>query len=125
MQATQKIVNLALLVAGGAVFLFMMNLVRSIWSLARLPRMSEWILEPYILISLFVSAGAAFYARRNGKANRFLNDVTQELSKVTWPSRKETSMSTGISCILVVICSLILLMFDSLWGTMLRGFFSL
>lgn len=116
MQSTQKIVNLGLIFAGVAVFLFLTNLVQALWGLAHLPRMHEWIFTPPDLISFVLTLGAGFYTRRHEKANRFLNEVVTELSKVTWPESKETAVSTGISCILVAICALILLLFDVLWG---------
>jgi preprotein translocase SecE subunit len=125
MQSSQKIVNLGIILAGVAVFLFLSNMIQALWSLARLPRMHEWIVYPTDLISFVLTTGACFYTRRHEKANRFLNEVAIELSKVTWPDNKETVISTGISCVMVVICALILLGFDSLWGTIMRGLFAI
>ncbi|PIR20484.1 MAG: preprotein translocase subunit SecE [Deltaproteobacteria bacterium CG11_big_fil_rev_8_21_14_0_20_47_16] len=44
-----------------------------------------------------------------------MNEVAQELSKVTWPPRKETVVSAGVIAVLVGIVSLILVGFDTLW----------
>jgi preprotein translocase subunit SecE len=123
-QATQKIVNLGLLLTAGCVFAFMVNLTQALWSLAGLPRMVDWLVAPAQLISFGMTVGAGIYIRQNAAANQFLNEVVQELSKVTWPTRKETVMSTGVACILVVICAAVLLLFDTLWGTVLRGIFN-
>jgi preprotein translocase SecE subunit len=125
MQSSQKIVNLGLILAGVAVFLFLSNMIQALWGLARLPRMQEWIILPTDLISFALTVGGCFYSRRHEKANKFLNEVAIELSKVTWPENKETVISTGISCVMVVICAVILLTFDSLWGTIMRGLFAL
>lgn len=124
MQATQKIVNLGLLLSAICVFLFLANLTQTVWSLVGLPRHADWLVSPAQLFSFTVVLFAGSYARRSAASNLFLNEVVQELSKVTWPTRKETVMSTGVACVLVVICSLVLLMFDSLWGTILRGLFN-
>jgi len=42
------------------------------------------------------------------KAMQFLREVTVELKKVTWPSRKQTTGSTVVMLILVAIISLFL-----------------
>ncbi len=124
MASTQKIVNLGLIFAGAAVFLFLEKLTGAIWSLVRLPRMVDWIATPQAIIAFAIAAGAALIVRRNQKSNQFLNEAVTELSKVTWPPNKETVVSTGISCVLVAICALILFAFDSLWGTITRGLFA-
>ncbi len=125
MQSTQKIVNLGLILIGTAIFLFMTNLVKFVWSIAELPRMSEWIVGPPALVSFGLVAIAGIYTRRHEHWNRFLNEAVTELSKVTWPEQKETVMSTGVTCVLVAICALILFLLDSLWGTIMRGLFAI
>lgn len=122
---SQKIVNLSLVLAGIGAFLFFSNAFSALWSLIGLPRMPEWIVAPPDILSFVVVATAGIIARKNEKANTFLNEVTVELSKVTWPDNKETLISTGVSCVLVVICAVILFGFDSLWGTIIRGIFTL
>jgi preprotein translocase subunit SecE len=42
----------------------------------------------------------------------FLKQVRQELSKVTWSSRKETVVSTGMVLIMVAIASLFFFVVD-------------
>ena len=43
-------------------------------------------------------------------------DVTHELEKVTWPTRKETSASTVVVMVTVSVAALILAGFDVVWG---------
>jgi preprotein translocase subunit SecE len=43
-------------------------------------------------------------------------DVTHELEKVTWPTRKETSAATVVVIVTVGVASLILAGFDLVWG---------
>jgi preprotein translocase SecE subunit len=52
---------------------------------------------------------------RHRRLNVFMNEVTLELSKVTWPPRKESMMSAGVIAVLVGIVSLILVGFDTVW----------
>jgi len=46
------------------------------------------------------------------KVRHFLNDAWAELKKVTWPTRKQTLMSTGVVLVVVFIVSLFLGLID-------------
>ncbi|MBN2573126.1 MAG: preprotein translocase subunit SecE [Deltaproteobacteria bacterium] len=43
-------------------------------------------------------------------------DVTRELEKVTWPTKKETYYATIIVLVTVLIATLILSFFDFVWA---------
>ncbi len=118
---TQKWVNLGLLIGTFAAFLFVNKLTGFIWDLARLPVPAEWPIEPVYILSFAISAGAGLATRQSPRANGFLNEVTLELSKVTWPNRKETIASAGVVIVLLGICALILFLIDNLWGIAIRG----
>ena len=45
---------------------------------------------------------------------KFIQEVRQETSKVTWPSRKETVTTTAMVFLMVVVVSLFLSVVD--WG---------
>ncbi len=49
---------------------------------------------------------------------QFLQDVRNEAGKVTWPSRRETLITTGLVLAMVVLSSLFFLFADTLirWG---------
>jgi preprotein translocase subunit SecE len=42
----------------------------------------------------------------------FVHQVRQEASKVTWPSRKETLITTGMVFVMVIACSIFFVMVD-------------
>lgn len=44
------------------------------------------------------------------------SEILNELSKVTWPTRKETSAATVVVIITTIIISLILGLFDLIWS---------
>ncbi len=48
------------------------------------------------------------------KANiaEFFQQVRQEAGKVTWPSRKETLITTGMVFLMVIACSIFFLLVD-------------
>lgn len=49
---------------------------------------------------------------------QFLQDVRTEAGKVTWPSRRETLITTGLVLAMVVVSSLFFLFADTIirWG---------
>jgi preprotein translocase subunit SecE len=72
---------------------------------------------------VLVSVGAvavgilgAILLYRNLPAYTLVHDVVEELSKVTWPTRKETSQATVVVVVTSLIAALMLFTFDSLWS---------
>jgi preprotein translocase subunit SecE len=59
-----------------------------------------------------------FFAYRSERMFASAYDVTHELEKVTWPTRKETSAATVVVMVTVSIAALILAGFDLVWGTL-------
>ena len=51
---------------------------------------------------------------------KFIQEVRQETSKVTWPSRKETLVTTGMVFVMVVVVSLFLSFTDWIIANALR-----
>jgi preprotein translocase subunit SecE len=51
----------------------------------------------------------------------FMRQVRQEIAKVTWPSRKETIVTTIMVFLMVFICAIFFLVVDRLlaWGVSL------
>lgn len=124
MKEMQKWVNLGLLIAALAVFLFFNQLVAMVWDMARLP-VPDWPFEPSHLVAAAFAGGTALATRRNERANTFFNEVAMELTKVTWPNRKETVASAGVVIVLVGLASVILFLIDTLWSATIRGILSL
>ena len=66
-------------------------------------------------IALVIAAGAALIAYRNERVFAAATEVTRELEKVTWPSRKETSAATVVVIVTVAIAAIVLSTFDLVW----------
>ena len=47
---------------------------------------------------------------------QFVRQVRQELSKVTWPEKKDTLISSAIVIILIIVFSLFFLLTDQIWS---------
>jgi preprotein translocase SecE subunit len=69
-----------------------------------------------------VAMGAILFISlyRNDQVTQFMNEVMVELSRVTWPTQKETTTSTMIVIVMVVISGLILGFLDYLWTALLK-----
>jgi len=56
---------------------------------------------------------------------QFVKQVRQEAAKVSWPSRKETSVSTMMVFIMVVLASVFFLLVDQVFATAVKFVFGL
>ncbi len=61
----------------------------------------------------FISAVIAYRSR---KVHTFVLEVCVELSKVSWPTRKETWSQTVVVLIVSVIAAIILGVYDAVWS---------
>ena len=60
---------------------------------------------------------------KNEQTNQFMNEVVVELSRVTWPTQKETTSATIVVMIMVIISGMILGFLDYLCTTVLKLIF--
>ncbi len=56
---------------------------------------------------------------------QFVRQVRQEVSKVTWPSRRETGLSTAMVFVMVALASVFFLVVDQIFATLVRFIFGL
>lgn len=61
-----------------------------------------------------------FLLWRSVKTNQFMGEVMTELSRVTWPTQKETTGATIMVIIMVLISGMVLGFFDYLWTVLLK-----
>jgi len=58
----------------------------------------------------------ALYYWRKQEARQYANEVAEELSKVTWPSRKEVTNSTTVVVITTVFATVFFALMDRFWS---------
>jgi preprotein translocase subunit SecE len=56
---------------------------------------------------------------------QFIREVRQETEKVTWPTRKETAISTGMVLLMVFLAAIFFLLVDQLLAVGVRLFLNL
>jgi preprotein translocase subunit SecE len=120
MQNTKKWIQICFLFVAAMAWVFFYYLSDTVWDLAELPIPADWFIMPPQIIAFVAAIVTFIILQRNTKVNQFSNEVASELTKVTWPEKKETLMSAGVISVMVAICALILFAFDSLWGTLVR-----
>ena len=51
---------------------------------------------------------------------KYLREVRQEVSKVTWPTKKETFTTSGIVLVVISIAAVILMLVDQFFSFLVR-----
>jgi preprotein translocase subunit SecE len=57
----------------------------------------------------------------HGRVRTFLREVRIEMSKVTWPPRKELITSTGVVIVAVIIAAVYIGVFDFIWNFVVQS----
>jgi preprotein translocase subunit SecE len=57
----------------------------------------------------------------HGRIRTFFREVKIEMSKVTWPPRRELLQATGVVIIAVVISAVYIGVFDFIWNVIVRA----
>ena len=120
MEDRQKWVNLSLIAFSGLVAYILFELfyiVSSTYDLETRIRNIDLILRAG---SVGIGAVIFFVLYRHDKANQFMNEAVVELTRVTWPTQKDTSRATIVVIIMVVISGLVLGGLDSLWTWIMK-----
>ncbi|MEK6706951.1 MAG: preprotein translocase subunit SecE [Bdellovibrionota bacterium] len=78
----------------------------------------DWIVRA---LSLTLGGIVFFVLYLNDKVNGFMNEVMVELSRVAWPTQKETSSATLVVIVMVIITGLLLGFLDYLWTLLING----
>jgi len=71
-------------------------------------------------LSMLAGVGLFIGLFRSEKATQFMTEVVVELSRVSWPTQKETSAATILVIIMVVVSGLFLGFLDYLWAVILK-----
>jgi len=116
----QKWVNLSFLFAaillGYIVFSFSGKIV-AIYDLETRVRNVELVLRG---ISLLAGALLFFGLYRSERTNQFMNEVVVELTRVIWPTPRDTVSATFVVIVMVLISGIILGLLDYVWIQLMK-----
>lgn len=99
---------------GGGVLLFYLLQWTTDWIWGYFTRAPN---QFYIMAGSAVAAlvvGIALY--RHERTNALVNEVTAELKKVSWPTKKEVRAATIVVIVMTIISAIILGFFDFMWS---------
>jgi preprotein translocase subunit SecE len=88
------------------------NLISTVWYFFADPNES--------IVTLGAVVGgivATMFLYRNQSTHTFATEISEELAKVSWPTRSETSNSTLVVVVTSIICAIMLFLFDTIWSS--------
>ena len=105
--------------AGAIAVAFLVSKAASVaW--ARLAAWKPMIGEPHdeVVMPLagLIGALTAIYYWRRTRARQLAEQVAEELSKVTWPDRKEVTNSTFVVIVTTIVSTIFFALMDRFWG---------
>ena len=68
-----------------------------------------------LVLGYVVASGAAVFCFVHKPTRQITQEIGDELSKVSWPTREETGNATVVVLATVVLCALYLGLFDAVW----------
>lgn len=80
------------------------------------PELGEPKDEILYLVAALIGVGTTLYYWRKPEARQYANEVAEELSKVTWPSRKEVTNSTTVVVLTTLFATVFFALMDRFWG---------
>jgi preprotein translocase subunit SecE len=113
----QRYVYAAYLTLGVGVAFLSTKIVAGIWHLLqkRYPNLGdprdEWIYPIAIALGTLVP----LYLWRKESSRQYAEEVAEELSKVTWPNKKEVTNSTTIVVVTTIVATVFFALLDQFW----------
>lgn len=80
------------------------------------PELGEPKDEIVMPVAAAVGLGVAFYYWKKPEARQYATEVAEELSQVTWPSKKEVTNSTTIVIVTTLAATVFFALMDRFWG---------
>jgi preprotein translocase SecE subunit len=71
-------------------------------------------------LSVALGLGLFIYLLKNQKSRVFMDEVVLELSRVTWPTQRDTSKATIVVVIMVLIAGFVVGALDGFWHWALK-----
>ena len=71
--------------------------------------------ELVYVVAAMIGAGVSLYYWRKPESRQYATEVAEELSKVTWPSRKEVTNSTTVVLFYTLFATVFFALMDQFW----------
>lgn len=113
---SKKIVNICLIIACIFLYLVASQIAELVIDALELPITRDYWMTIPEMIAAGVSALVFVIVSRNRIVVEFFVEAVNELSKVTYPTKKESGQSAVVVIVLVAIATIVLALFDSIWS---------
>jgi len=80
------------------------------------PQFGEPVDDILYPVAVAIGIAITLYYWRKQDARQYANEVAEELSKVTWPSRKEVTNSTTVVVLTTVFATVFFALMDRFWS---------
>lgn len=111
----KKWVNLSFFAMGVLAWFFLREIFALIFDFVGWVEPS-WLVPPSDIAGIVTGVGLFIGLVRSSKADAFFSEAYAELTKVTWPKKNETVLSTGVVSVMVAVATLCVLFFDTIWN---------
>lgn len=118
MQSRERYVVVGIIVLGVLAGVALSHTLVWLWGTLELDDMPVAGIRQLPLTSLIAYVGGLAgitFCLKHAPTRMVANEVVEELSKVTWPTREETGSATVVVIVTVLICSAYLGVFDAFW----------
>jgi len=112
----KKIVNICLIIVAFFLYLVASQIIELVFDSLNQPITRIYWLTIPEMIAIGVAVIAYVIVIKSKACSGFLTEAVTELSKVTYPTRKESGQSAVVVIVIVAIATLFLAIFDSVWS---------
>jgi len=117
---SKKIVTICLILVHVFLYWVASQIAELVFDWLNMPIKRDYYLTIPELIALVGTAIVFVIIYKNQRIVGFLTEAVNELSKVSFPTKKEAGQSAVIVIVLVAIAALVLALYDLIWSTMTR-----
>lgn len=113
---SEKIVNICLIITCVFLYLVASQIAELVFDWLEVAATRDYLLTLPEIVSIVFCVLVFVLARRNKRLTEFLNEAVNELSKISYPTKKESGQSAVVVIVMVGIATLFLALFDSVWS---------
>lgn len=113
---SEKIVNICLIIICVFLYLVASQIAELVFDWLEIATTRDYLLTLPEIVSAGLCAVVFVLAHRNQRLTVFLNEAVTELSKVSYPTKKESGQSAVVVIVMVSVATLFLALFDSVWS---------
>jgi preprotein translocase SecE subunit len=121
----KKIVIICLIITAFFLYLVASQLSEALFNGFDIPVNNDFVLTVPQYIGIAIAGLALLIVLKNAVAMGFFSEVVVEMSKVVYPTPKESALSAGVVIVMVGIATVLLVVYDWVWALVTAGVLSI